>query len=430
MKGKKGTAIWEEDGDLMRVKEYFNYIYQNQNVKSRIKQKTLAKISPDGELASGTELAAEIKNAMSEDKPVSFAGRWQRRLPRGKTALKVFSAAAAVILAVYLGSTGLHKQDQQMQRIAGNNTAATQESGAGGGGLAAPQPGAVPAAKSPSMPEEEMYSTAQDSLNSGDTSAAKGLDGSPAARNLDQAQPAVNQAENGSAQTSQKIIYTMDLTIKVKEVPSAVNALEKKTVSVGGYVADSSQNNDNNQAAASMTLRIPAANFQKFKDELPQFGTVANQHLYTDDVSYQYFDVETRLKSWEAQEKRYLEILQQAKSVEDILRIEESLSNVRREMESLKGQLKYWDNRVQYSEIRINLTQIQTNYSVEDPWHPLALKDTFQAAKNAVVKTISLIWNALNYLLIFIGYLVPAVLLLGLGWGSWCLVKKYRKRKE
>jgi hypothetical protein len=222
----------------------------------------------------------------------------------------------------------------------------------------------------------------------------------------------------------QKIIYVLEVSLKSDNVTSTVKSVQEKVSAVGGYVAESRQNNNETQTTAYLTLRIPSAQFESFKGDLSAFGTVADEHLFTDDVSKEYFDVETRLRSWEAQEKRYLEILNQAKTVEEILKIEDSLANVRREMESLKGQLQYWDNRVQYSEIRMNIYPSQSNFKVNDPWQPVSLQSTFEAAKNAVIKTISFIWNAVNYLIIFVGYALPLGILLATGWFV------YRKRKR
>ena len=51
MKKDKITAMWEEDGDLMLLKKFFNYIHQDENIKKRIKEKTLAKIAAPDETA-------------------------------------------------------------------------------------------------------------------------------------------------------------------------------------------------------------------------------------------------------------------------------------------------------------------------------------------------------------------------------------------
>jgi len=219
----------------------------------------------------------------------------------------------------------------------------------------------------------------------------------------------------------------LEATLRVENVGQTVDLIEDKITSLGGYISESRKTDQDTEINAYMTVRIPVEHFENFKGDLSQYGIVSNQYLFTDDVSRQYFDVETRLRSWEAQEKRYLEILEKAATVEDILKIEDSLANVRREMESLKGQLKYWDNRVDYSEIRMNIYPQKSNLSVSDPWQPVSLESTFLAAKNAVIKSVSFIWNGANYIIVFVGYAIPVLFLLALGWLGY---RTFRKSKS
>jgi len=431
MNDDKITAMWEEDGDLMRIKEFFAYIHQDDNLKERIKQKTLAKITAEpNTIEQNTSNDAEAQPVINlaatgkKDK----TSRWKNvksRLLSSKM-LKGLTAAAVVVFAVYLGSTGLLMDGKNNPPFRLGSTAqkatdsATQERGFGsmanGAAPTAPQSPA-PASKGEML---DQGATAYDLDGAGRNAVAK----EKASTGSTFAEPET-AAEKSVAETiKQKIIYVLELSLKSDDVPASVKALEEKVKAAGGYIAESRQNNYENQVTAFLSLRVPADQFNSFKGDLAQYGIVENEHLYTDDVSRQYFDVQSRLRSWEAQEKRYLEILQQAKTVEDILKIEDSLANVRREMESLKGQLKYWDNRVQYSEIRINIYPTQTNLNVNDPWQPVSLESTFKAAKNAVIKTISFIWNALNYLIVFIGYLIPVAVVLLISW----LV--YRRRKK
>jgi len=232
---------------------------------------------------------------------------------------------------------------------------------------------------------------------------------------------------SGTGAIQQKIVYVLEASIKADDVSAAVDAVEEKIKSLGGYVSESRQNNDKEYQSAYLTLKIPVTTFESFRGDLSQFGTVSNENLTTDDITRQYFDVETRLRSWEAQEKRYLEILQQAKTVEDILRIEDSLANVRREMESLKGQLKYWDNRVDYSEVRLNIQSNKNNLTVNDPWQPVSFESTIKAAQNALIKSISFLWNGLNYFLVVIGYAIPIIIILAVIWFIYRTVKRSKK---
>lgn len=407
----KITAMWEEDGDLMRIKQFFGYVYQNEDLKERIKQKTLTKISDPPE--SGIEhsepsLQVKADKERVDSKPKLFSLLKSINGKRAQTYLKTFSAAAVVVFAVYLGSflsdgfpmpggmgspkTAEFAQDQKAAEDGGfiDNDINYNTNGSS---AAAPAPKAAPEAvgrfnlAGPEAPKEE----------------------------------AIDQAN-----IQQKIIYTMEATLRVADVEKTIADIEKDVANMGGYISESRKTDREDDLNAYMTLRIPVKDFDNFKAELSQYGTVSNQHLFTDDVSQQYFDVETRLRSWEAQEERYLAILKKAETVEDILKIEDSLAHVRREMESLKGQLKYWDNRVAYSEVRLQIYPIQSNLTVTDPWQPVSIKSTILAAKNAVIKSVSLLWNAVNYLVVFVGYAIPVAAILALGWFGY---RRLRKKK-
>jgi len=441
MRDDKITAMWEEDGDLMRLKGFFAYIHQDNHLKDRIKKKTLEKITAvdNHEMQRGIDLLEinhkdnqldKENNRVKPEKNTEITGisqtsrnptRSNGRIPRwkrvkdqlmNKTVIKTLSAAAVVVFAVYLGSTGLLTDGLSPFKIGSLKSAdmvksdGRTEMNQAQAPTAPPQPSL--GIKGESMTQASGYETEEYKLFSRENGALADVS-------------AVDPTS-----MDQKIIYVFEVSIKSDNVASAMEAVEEKVSALGGYVAESRQNSYENKTTAFLSLRIPVTQFENFKGEVAQFGVVSDEHLFTDDVSTQYFDVETRLRSWEAQEKRYLEILQQAKSVEDILRIEDSLSNVRREMESLKGQLKYWDNRVQYSEVRMNIYPSQSNYNVNDPWQPVSIQSTFQAAKNAVVKSISMLWNGINYILIFIGYALPVVIL---AFGAWFIYRQYKKRR-
>lgn len=424
MEKDKITAMWEEDGDLMRIKKFFGYVYQDEDLKQRIKQKALAKISAPEEISKLDEPNQKVEqeqNIFVEQKKEKQTSKVNPRSllksingKKGKSILKVFSAAAVVVFAVYLGS------------ILSNGTVPFTV------GM-----GSSPKAATEQAQNDASYDTAApaDGLKSSITSERSAMMGeegfSPELGSSPTAPPIPEPGEITEAQdkeiTERKIIYTLEATLRVESVDQAVDLIEEQVTSLGGYISESRKTDRENEINAYMSVRIPVKHFESFKGDLSQYGTVSNQHLFTDDVSRQYFDVETRLRSWEAQEKRYLEILQQADTVEDILQIENSLAHVRREMESLKGQLKYFDNRVDYSEVRMNIYPQQSNFSVSDPWQPVSLESTFLAAKNAVIKSISFIWNGANYLIVFVGYAIPVIILLALGWLGF---KRLRKRKS
>lgn len=405
MRKDKITTLWEKDGDLMRIQNFFKCINPSDNLKDRIKQKALNKISvPDN------SPVALIPKTIQENEEKTRLKKVISIFKNKKRVIRITSAAAVLVLAVYLGTSGL--------LIVGN--AAKEDS---------------VALNSPFRGGEMRQSQAADTAAGAEPSSMESsytMDGSLAGGSEKQfaRQTPLSGAVGEENVIGQKLIYTMDVTIKTSDVAATMEKVQEKVKSLGGYIVDSNINNDSYQVTAHITMKVPAKEFDSIKGDLSQFGHVENQHLYTNDVSKEYFDTETRLKSWEAQEQRYLEILQQANTVEDILRIEDYLNNVRIQIESLKGQLKYWDNQVDYSTIHMNIYPQQSDIAVKDPWQPVSIKNTLIAAKNALIKSISFIWNALNYVIVFIGYALPVIIILALIWIGWILTRGYRKNNN
>jgi hypothetical protein len=94
---------------------------------------------------------------------------------------------------------------------------------------------------------------------------------------------------------------------------------------------------------------------------------IISKSVNADDVTEQYYDVKIRLENERQVEKRYLELLGQARSIKDILDIEERLGKVRQEIESKEGRLRFLDDRVNHSTLNIWLYQKKDRkYEPED----------------------------------------------------------------
>jgi hypothetical protein len=82
-----------------------------------------------------------------------------------------------------------------------------------------------------------------------------------------------------------------------------------------------------------------------------------NKSIRINDVTAEYIDVEARMKVKKESEAHYLELLRQARSLEETLSIEAQLSELRTEIESAEGRLKFLKNQVDYSTLRISFTE-------------------------------------------------------------------------
>ncbi len=166
----------------------------------------------------------------------------------------------------------------------------------------------------------------------------------------------------------EKIIYSADATVETTEFDKSIAALEKLLADCGGFVESSSVNGNNyydsargnvSRRTANYTLRIPSAKFSGVMNSLESLGNVPYTYMYTENVTAQYYDVQARLKAYQAQEDRLLEMMELAETVEDIITIEDKLTDVRYRIDSLQSSLNNWDRRVSYSTLSLTVKEVQ-----------------------------------------------------------------------
>lgn len=145
------------------------------------------------------------------------------------------------------------------------------------------------------------------------------------------------------------IIYTAYVSVVVRGLEEKQEQLQGFIKQHQAYVASSSTN--------SWTIRVPQAAFETLLTQVETLGAVNSKNLYTQDVTDQYRDTEIRLETLEKSRQRYLELLNKAEKVSEILEIERELERINVEIESMKGQLKRLDSQVQYATITVNLQE-------------------------------------------------------------------------
>ncbi len=155
-----------------------------------------------------------------------------------------------------------------------------------------------------------------------------------------------------------KIIRNGNLTIESKDLKKSKTMLDTLVGFYSGYISSESFNDQEDQLSYNITCRIPAGKFDLFITGIEAGpDKIISKSVNADDITEQYYDVKIRLENEKQVEKRYLELLGQARTVKDILDIEEKLGKVRQEIESKEGRLRYLDDRVNYSTLNIWIYQ-------------------------------------------------------------------------
>lgn len=176
-----------------------------------------------------------------------------------------------------------------------------------------------------------------------------------------------------------KIIYYGDATLESKNYREDLAAIEK-LISDNEVMITASNEDDYDDMwyssnskyygswgkVKSYTLRIPIKNFDNFVNGLDNVGAhIKNKNISSNDVTKKYNDNETKIKSLEIQQDRLLELLGQAQNVTEILEIEDRLTEVRYQLESLNNSNNQIDYDVEFSEFNLTLREVN-RYSTDN----------------------------------------------------------------
>ena len=230
-----------------------------------------------------------------------------------------------------------------------------------------------------------------------------------------------------------KIIYSADVTVETTAFDETIGRVSALVEEFGGWIEASSVSGSNyyqkargtaSTRDASFTLRIPSGRFQELMDSLSGLGNIPYSHIYTENVTAQYYDVQAHLKAYQTQETRLLEMMELAETVEDVITIEDRLTELRYQIESLQSRLNNWDRRVSYSTIALSVKEVR-EYTPEEKVNPSfgeelkqALKDGLENAGQFLKDLLVLLVEALPVLLL----LIPIVWLV-----IWLLIRIIRK---
>ena len=162
------------------------------------------------------------------------------------------------------------------------------------------------------------------------------------------------------------IIRTGNMSLVVRDVIEARDEIALLAVGSGGYVVSSQISGEEQDRRGWISLRVPDEKFELTLAELRGLAArVKSESTDSLDVTEEYVDLESRLKNAEATEQQYLALLEQTEDVEDILRIYDSLSRVRSEIEQIKG-------RMQLLERTSSMSLIEARLEPEASAKPLA----------------------------------------------------------
>lgn len=237
-----------------------------------------------------------------------------------------------------------------------------------------------------------------------------------------------SKTESPVAATARMIIHQASLSVNVKELAKAQSNIEKKVELYGGYIVESNVYQEDEQSSSGkMIVRIPEKNFEKFlSDAEGEAAEVLERNVTGQDVTEQYVDLESRVKSKRAVEERLLDFMSKAQKTDDLLKISADLAKVQEEIEVMVGKMKYLENQTSFSTIELLMYE---NRVVVPEIESKELNTWEKTKKQLATSTNSLLAAGSALVVFFIGNL-PVLLILGvIGYLVYWIIKR-RLRHE
>ncbi len=238
----------------------------------------------------------------------------------------------------------------------------------------------------------------------------------------------VDVAEN------RKVIRSGRMAMEVKSVSAALDALKQTTDEFGGLTAQLSITAHEAKPSAELTVWIPSKDLERALNEFGTIGKVLNLQLQAQDITEEYFDMETRIRNLKKQEERLLSLYdREVKKLDEILKVEVELNRVRTEIERLEGKQRLWVRQVQMASIHISIIQKQEEIPIavsepDDIFSPLrrALKNIH----SVFFYSCSMIATGVSWLIATVVFILPWLLVAFIAWMVFRMSKKHKKPVE
>ncbi|PIR76121.1 MAG: hypothetical protein COU32_03665 [Candidatus Magasanikbacteria bacterium CG10_big_fil_rev_8_21_14_0_10_42_10] len=220
------------------------------------------------------------------------------------------------------------------------------------------------------------------------------------------------------------VIKNGSMSILVDNVSVAVGQIKQFATDKGGFVVTSEIDTYYNDPTGSVVIRIPANVFDTNLGTVRALGEVQSERTDGQDVTEEYVDLQARLDNLKASETQFLSIMKQATKIEDILAVQRELTNVRGQIESMEGRMKYLKESAAFSSLTVYLSTNPEQLPVldkGDTWKPLAtVKDALRGLQDLGKKIVDvLIWVA-----VYIPLWIVLILIL------WVVRRWYRKTQQ
>ncbi len=246
---------------------------------------------------------------------------------------------------------------------------------------------------------------------------------------------AVAPAYDSAAPTDRLVIMNADLNIVVPDPRAKVQAIVALASRMGGFVVEMNvyqvrASSGRQVPEGFVRIRVPAADLERALTEIKADAVeVRNETRSGQDVTQQYTDLQSQLRHLQAAEAELMEIMEEAADTQDVLDVFNQLEYYRAQIESVRGQMQYYEQSVAYSLISVTVVAEETIQPIQiGPWTPKG------ALNKAIQDLVRFLQHFVDFVIRFFLFILPVMILIFgppalFVWGIVALVRRGRRKK-
>lgn len=229
------------------------------------------------------------------------------------------------------------------------------------------------------------------------------------------------QASDSLIDSNEKIIVTGQTSLETYDLDKCLTEISDLVNEYNGIIKSRNEGKYEyeNYRYANLTIYIPADKFDEFNNRLKDKGNVISTSYNSENITQQYNDTESRLLSLKAQEERVRELYSSAETIEDLLKIEERLSEITSEITSLQNNKNNYDLLISYSTLTVSLKEVTTYSKIKDNF----FSRLWNALKNSFNNFLAMIQDILLFIVNNIFTIAFVVII-------FFILKKLNKKKQ
>lgn len=204
-----------------------------------------------------------------------------------------------------------------------------------------------------------------------------------------------------TSQADRMVVQDTFISLLVNDVSDAITNLKAIAVKSGGFMVNSYLAQPEGAASGSITIRVPIDYLDQTLTAIKAAGIkVVSENVSGRDVTDEYVDIESRLSSLNTTKTKYESILNEAKSVSQIMEVQRELINLQTEIDSLKGRQLYLSQSAKLSKITISLStdELALPYTPDESWRPAVI---FKEATRSLIGSLRDVGTAIIWVLVY-----------------------------